>query len=323
MDELRKVLKNWIPEKILSEKNELLFKCLNCRNLEFSEPFFNDTLRKFRSLPANLKQYNSVVTAGMINEWAGNIDFVPPSAFVFHVSRCGSTLVSQCLGLNSEYISLSEVPLFDQVLRLAVSKDDAMKTSAQQLFRSVVKIYGAKRTGAENRLFIKNDCWHLMFCKQLRSLYPDTPFVIMYRSPAAVIESNRRTSGLQCINSFVPPDIYGMEGKLSDEDTRPDNYFRMALDKFYRAIIEIATVDSRTLLLNYNEGLPVIMSQIAAFTGTEFSAAFQGKILERGAYHAKKPGEQFVEKNTAAECKGIESLEELYNSIEKIRVKSR
>lgn len=323
MDGPQSVLKNWVPEKILIEDEELIFKCLYSGNFPFTDPFFDDTLRKFRTLDINRKQHKCFVGAEMINEWADSIEFVPPTAFIFHVSRCGSTLVSQSLGLNPEFISLSEVPVLDQILRLTLSKDAEVKIKAEQLFKSLVKIYGAQRTGVENKLFIKTDCWHFMFYKQLRSLYPTTPFIIMYRQPAAVIESNRRSKGIQCIIDYVPPEIYGMEGKLKVEDLLPDNYFRIALAKFYGAIIEIANNDSRVLLLNYSEGIPTIMSKIAAFTCLTFSKEFENKMLKRSAYHAKNPGEQFVEQNTAAKFSDINVLEELYNSIENIRLKSR
>ncbi len=323
MEELQSALKNWVPEKILIDDRELIFKCLCCSDLPFTEPFFDDTLRKFRTLDLNRKQYKCFVGAEMINEWAGNIDFVPPTAFIFHVSRCGSTLVSQSLGLNNEFISLSEVPVLDQILRLTVSNDEEVKGKAEQLFKSLVKIYGAQRTGVENKLFIKTDCWHLMFYKQLRSLYPTTPFIIMYRQPAAVIESNKRSKGIQCIHSYVPPEIYGMEGKLKSDDLVPDNYFKIALEQFFRAIIEIAANENQVLLLNYNEGIPALMSKIAGYTGLSFSGEFESKILKRSAYHAKNPDEEFVEQNTAAKFSDITVLEELYNSIENIRLKSR
>jgi hypothetical protein len=198
-----------------------------------------------------------------------------------------------------------------------------VKNEAEQLFKSLVKIYGAKRTGNENKLFIKTDCWHLMFYKQLRSLYPTIPFVIMYRKPAAVIESNRRNKGLQCIHTYVPPEIYGLENRLKADEILPDNYFRMGLEQFFRAVIEIAAIDSRVLLLNYKEGIPTIMSKIAAFTGLSFSGEFESKMRQRSAYHAKNPGEQFVEQNKEEQINDIAALEELYNSIEKIRLKNK
>jgi hypothetical protein len=122
MDELQSALKNWVPEKILIENGELIFKCLFSSSLPFTDPFFDDTLRKFRTLEINRKQHKVFVGAEMINEWANSIDFVPPTAFIFHVSRCGSTLVSQSLGLNPEFISLSEVPVLDYILRRTGSR---------------------------------------------------------------------------------------------------------------------------------------------------------------------------------------------------------
>lgn len=309
-------LANWIPGRLIRNNTEIAFRWLYTGNVGYDYPFFDETISRCRHLPENIKGYQVVSTDEMVIEWAKTADTIPPVAFIFHVSRCGSTLVSQALGMLPGIVSLSEVPVFDEILRLSLGIQAARNGNTDELFMAVVRLYGRRRLGTERRMVVKTDSWHLLFWRQIRQMYPHVPFVLLYRRPGEVLDSNRRKPGIQGIHSIVPPEVYGFTD-LQPSDLHPDMYFARALERFYECILDLAANDNRLLLVNYNEGLLSVMHRIAGVAGIVLSPEDIAAITERGAYHAKKPQEPFVETNADSRDHPLtDRLEALYEQIE-------
>jgi hypothetical protein len=158
-----------------------------------------------------------------------------------------------------------------------------------------------------------------MYYFQLRSLFPDTPFVILYRHPAEVLDSNRRKKGIQSIAGIVGPEVYGFHS-LTPEEFNPDVYFGLVLEKFFRSILDIADRDPNMILLNYYQGLDTIMRQITARTNVPYTAREQALTASRALYSAKTPRELFKEENVAMlSHPSLGTLLPLYESIEQVR----
>lgn len=314
-------LTGWIPYKLLPENEQVLFSWLYTGKQAYTDPFFDETIVKCRRYTQNTGKHRSSCTAAMLEEWSMQTDHVEPTAFIFHVSRCGSTLVSQALGMEPGHISLAEVPVFDDILRLGLKDPQYNETTTGKLLKAAIRFYGAKRTGVEQKLFIKTDSWHLLFYRQLRKLYPHTPFIILYRNPAEVLHSNHVRKGIQAVYGLIEPELLGLEN-INDEQTHPDVYMQLVLEKYYRAIIDIFNNDQQTLLLNYNQGLVGMMQEIAAFTGMPLSAGYMEAIADRGRYNAKYPKEKFAERNTESitDKAALETLEQQYGEIDKLRI---
>lgn len=240
-------LKNWIPFKLINHNSGFLFQWLHVGNQPFTDPFFDDTVAKCKRRAENLKPFRCVSEINIITEWANEIDSVAPSAFIFHVSRCGSTLVSQLLAMKEENISLSEVPVFDEILRMPFKHQVDSKT-AEDLLPAACTFYGQKRSGKENRLFIKTDSWHLLFYKQLRVLYPHVPFIILYRQPHEVLFSQQRQKGMHAVPGLIEPSVFGFDEKVLNV-VHYDDYMSLVLQKYYQTIVEVATQDGRILLI--------------------------------------------------------------------------
>lgn len=320
MNTIREALSNWIPVKLATENGETVFRWLYTGHRKFAEPFFDETIQRCLPLPQNSKGYKSVSAVGMLPEWADEIDYVTPSAFIFHISRCGSTLLSQALSLDPGTISLSEVALFDSILRLPLGKFANDTVGVRELLTAAVKFYGARRD-AESRLFIKTDCWHLMFYKQIRAAYPETPFIIVYRDPAPVLESNRRKKAMQSIPGLLEPALFGFSEKT--DGFNHNDMMSIVLEKFYNCIIEMATTDNNTFLFNYDEGIPAMMHRIARLTNMDLDADKEKQIIDRTAYNAKFPGRKFVEENTpATSFFRLSELKDLYEQIDQLRIKA-
>lgn len=283
-------IQQWVPYKLSAEAEQTLCRWLYVGDKPFSEPFFDDTISRCRK--ENGFRPHSVSNTSLLEDWAGALPSVEPTAFIFHISRCGSTLVSQLLGLNPDHIVLSEVPFLDEVLRVPYKQQHYPAFEPVHALKAAFRIYGQKRTGNEQKLFIKTDSWHVFFYKKLRELYPDAPFILLYRAPLEVIQSHRRKRGMQAVPGVIEPSIFGFTEPLT---TDLDQHMAMVIEKYLELFLEIATHDNNALLVNYNDGMMHVMERIATFTDLQLSDDEYRLMQERCGYHAKFPEQVFAE----------------------------
>ncbi|TND07564.1 MAG: hypothetical protein FD123_3116 [Bacteroidetes bacterium] len=276
----------WIPEKIIRYENELLLRWRFTGDKIFSEPFFEDTITQFRNLRENQSAFQSLSGIGFLSDVREFPETAAPSAVIFHVSRCGSTLFSQLLSLDEKNIVLAEVPVFNQLLYL----ENRDASERQKLFRAAVNFYGQKRSGLEKRVFIKTDCWHIHDAAFYRAVFPAVPFVFLYRDPAAVIHSHRKRRGMHFVPGLVPQPV-----KHAGENL--DLYSARVLAAYYNAGLDWFANDGNTLLVNYSEGLLNGLMRLLQTIAAEPDAALYKRMQERSAYHSKRPGETFMADN--------------------------
>lgn len=119
-------IQNWYPSRIrMNPQLGVYCEWMHLQDMPFTDPFFDETLVKARRIPANSSRFRPTSGLDMLTGWSVHLPHVPPTAFIFHVSRCGSTLLSQLLGLDPRFISLAEVPFFDDLLRLPFKTPDS------------------------------------------------------------------------------------------------------------------------------------------------------------------------------------------------------
>jgi len=144
MDDVK--IEGWIPYKLTDVEGEPICQWLNTFNLAFTEPFFDSTITKCMALDANLNKFCSVSNLDAMAKWAGEVAEVPPAAFIFHISRCGSTLVSQLLASSPKNVSLAEVPFFDDILRLPFKYKEFNEAEINGLLKAAITYYSYKIT---------------------------------------------------------------------------------------------------------------------------------------------------------------------------------
>ena len=283
-------LHQWVPYKLSPERDQTICRWLFVGAKPFSEPFFDDTISRCQSYDSY--RPHSVSNISLLENWAAQLPAVQPTAFIFHISRCGSTLLSQLLGLNPGHIVLSEVPFIDDIFRVPYKQQEYPAFDQISALQAAIRLYGQKRTGDENRLFIKTDSWHVFFYKTIRMLYPDVPFILLFREPLEVIHSHRKKRGMQAVPGVIEPAIFGFEEPLTSD---LDEHMANVMEKYFAMFLEIVKNDPHALLVNYNDGMMRLMETIAAFTGLPLSEEEYDQMEKRCNYHAKFPDQAFVE----------------------------
>ncbi|AFD07704.1 sulfotransferase family protein [Solitalea canadensis] len=309
---------DWIPYKLRFEQQEWMFEWLYLENKRFIEPFFDETVGKCKSL-ANNSKYIRTVSDYESLIWQGEtVDAIHPTAIIFHVSRCGSTLLSQLLGLNENWISLAEVPLFDEILRSPFKQSHITAPEVKKALKANIALVGKRRFN-EECLFVKTDSWHIFFYEMYRSLYPDVPFILLYRKPDEVIRSHQKLRGMQAVPGIIEPELFGF--KRDDVITADlDAYLVKVLIKYQQKYLEIAAADPRVQLVNYDEGPVTLVQKIAKATQLTLEDDFLQKVTERSGFHSKFPDKPFAEKQeTELSISGLPDAMELYHKLEQLR----
>ncbi|TDW96094.1 aspartyl/asparaginyl beta-hydroxylase domain-containing protein [Dinghuibacter silviterrae] len=341
-------LRNWIPAALIRREDEWLCRWIDAGDVPFTDPFFDETLNICRNQPGNRRAFQVLGSVPAMMEWAPEMPSVAPGAIIFHVSRCGSTLAAQLLGLEPKHIVLAEVPFIDDLLRAEYRVPEVPPGDVAGAVKSALQFYGQKRSGAEERLFVKTDSWHIFFHPLYRSLFPDVPFFLLYRSPEEVLYSQRKQRGMHSVPGVIEREIFrgaarrsetgspgrsepggpgrseaGATGPMPDADTAPndlDAHMAWVLAQYMKRFMEVAAADPHAYLVNYTEGIPAIVERIAQRTNTPIGPEWRDKMAERSRFHAKRPAQVFSEEAGAGLADTLlEPLFTLYQQLERQR----
>src|SRR6218665_266279 len=311
-------LHNWIPYKLLITNGVPLVQWLYTEGQSFGEPFFEESIAGCLSHAYNSSHYKCLSSFESLIEWAETMPEVIPAAFIFHVSRCGSTVLSLMIGADDHYMTLSEVPLFDAFLRLTYTLEvsDALR---EQLLSAAIRFTAADRTGTAQRVFIKTDSWHIFYADVYRQLFPSTPMILLYRSPDEVIRSHRELRGMQAVPGLIEPAVFGFtKEEIAGYDL--DGYTAEVLARYFSAFAALHEKDPRTLLLDYKQGVMPMLEALEQHLGMPWSNDHLVKMKERSGFHSKRPQQVFSEERPKTTLPAYqEKAMDLYVRLDNIR----
>ncbi|PLR20604.1 aspartyl beta-hydroxylase [Caulobacter zeae] len=229
----------WLPVAVSPGEDAVDWAFFGARRLE--ESFFGESVPKVWSAPLNrLLRLRTPLSA--LEGLAGPV----PDGLVFHMSRCGSTLLGRMLGAPEGATVLSEAAPIDHVVRGDLPPDRKVA-----LLRGVVAALGRARGAGDERLFLKLDCWHARFFDLFREAFPRTRWLHLYRAPAEVMVSHARSPGMQMVPQVVAPAVFG----LAQPATPDADYQAAVLAAIGEAMLAAFAADGEGLLVNY-ETLP-------------------------------------------------------------------
>ncbi len=257
----------------------------------FVEPFFDETIGGQIRKPFNLL-FRPQTSLEALEAWLDRHPPVPPTGFVFHMSRCGSTLVSQLLAASPRNIAISEALPIDTALRPDLGPpgvDDALRV---RLLRGIVGALGQRRAGGESRYFVKLDCWHTLSLDLIRRAFPDVPWLFLYRKPVEVMASQMRMRGAQTVPGMIPPALFGIDLAVAVE-MPPAEYCARVLAAVCRAALDRCRTDDG-LLVNYRELPDAVGGRIAAHFRIDWTDEERRAIAETARFDAKAPSFAFV-----------------------------
>lgn len=207
-------LEGWVPKNVRWIGAEPGIEWCYIGDRGFSHPFFDQTVTSLHQSPLNLflRPRTPVQTLRRRAEISPGLK---PNGLIFHMSRCGSTLVSQMLAAVPETIVISEAPPIDSMIRARVHCPQLSDDELSEWIRLMVSALGQKRDPRSENLFIKFDAWHTASFDLIRRAFPDVPWIFVYRDPIEVLVSQMRNRGAATVPGMMDLGIPELDPGLS------------------------------------------------------------------------------------------------------------
>jgi len=282
----------WLPVDFTFRRRETSVRWLDFGSKLLSEPFFHQTIRALRSRrpPANER----LTDLQELLNVAAQLRNITVSGIIFHVSRCGSTLLANALGSARGSTVLSEARptgfLFQEnALKALGFPVEECLSLRRQLLDATISLYGASPGIEDPRVIVKCHAASMLHIASVRSLWPTVPFLILIRDPVEVIVSNlSRPAGWvkARLRSMTGQTMFGLTAneaqKMSTEE-----YCARGLREFCASAL--GQLDTNSRVLDYEQVNEATIFKVADFFGIQLPAADSPEFKKIMLTYAKDP----------------------------------
>ncbi|MDE2845893.1 MAG: hypothetical protein OXO51_04220 [Gemmatimonadota bacterium] len=215
-------------------------------------------------------------------------DTLAPSGFIFHVGRCGSTLLAKVLSSLNRHIVIKEAEPVQQLL--GVEFEEVFKNTRPAYFRSLLNIYGHRRLPVQERFFVKFSSNHVKRLDMVRRLYPGVPWLFLYRNPYEIIPT------------FLEGPAWFIRNKNSAEGAfeaaLPIEAVERMSDLAFSVQCELSTLRiaaenacDHCLFVDYTQLKPENLRRILRFFGINVTGDEYDGMVEQFGFYSKSDGE--------------------------------
>jgi hypothetical protein len=278
----------WLPARAFWQDEELCLGWSYFGDRPLVEPFFEDSLRRALESPFNLLfQYATPIAR--LRDWLAARPGLTPRGFIFHMSRCGSTLVTQMLAALPRNLVLSEAPPLDEVVQARARKPDLSEDQQVIWLAWMMSALAQPRRG-EQALFVKLDSWHTLALPLFRRAFPSVPWVFLYRDPVEVLVSQMEAPGIHTVPTLRGAHILGTEAPF--EPHRREDYCARILARICEPVPTHLRESGR--VVNYRDLPAATWTAILPHFGVAVDARERAVMAKAARFDAKTPGVQFT-----------------------------
>ncbi|HEX8265608.1 MAG TPA: sulfotransferase [Pyrinomonadaceae bacterium] len=318
-------LDGWLPIRVHWQNDTPLFDWCYLGARRLTEPFFDNTIESLFQHPFNLL-IRPLTGIDVLEQCYELRPGLKPDGFIFHLSRCGSTLVSQMLAALPQNVVVSEASPLDWMVRARLRRPEISETEQIDWIRWITAALGQKNVPEAAHYFIKLDAWHVFELEILMKAFPDTPWIFLYRDPLEVMVSHDRQRGGGTIPGIVSHQLPGLT-LVDSLQISAEEYVARVLGKICESALEYC--DHRNaLLINYKQLPQFVTSEILPHFSVEYSPEEIETMNAAARFDAKMPAVEFTgdseqkRKEASAEIRRLsdEMLMPLYERLEAARI---
>jgi hypothetical protein len=204
-----------------------------------------------------------------------------PSGLVFHVARCGSTLISQLLKQHEPLVVYAEPLPVNEILV------PPHAWPRQDLVAALRSLGDALARHAQGPYVLKLSSWNTFFCDIVAEAFPATPWVLSIRDPVEVGVSilAQRPGWLR--------DTLGPGGQFSafvdpqDVSRSPEEFFALLYGAFCEAAAGLDPQRGR--LVSYDTLPAAVWEVVAPHFSLSIDAVQRARMAAAAMTHAKAP----------------------------------
>jgi hypothetical protein len=277
-------LARWTPIGLSLAPPEPHIDWADLRGVRFAEPFFDQSVQRWAASPLA----RPLIRTGLAELAA--LDREPsldPAGFIFHLSRCGSTLVSRLLSTLPGVVVASEPAPINDLLEA----DPARVHEAAQIevLRLLIRALGRIRFGDETHYLVKLSSWNVRRLALFRHAFPAVPWIWVQRRPEAVMASI--LAG--------PPGWMQLRGEPGRVSTLfgldPDLVAGLDVPSFCARILAamleawLEAASPAALVLDYRDLPQAVWTEAAPRFGLKLEAGDVERMADEARYDAKNP----------------------------------
>jgi hypothetical protein len=315
----------WLPIRTFWQGDQLYARWAYLGQHRLDQPFFEGNVQRCLFKPFN-RLFNITTPITDIAAWLTTHPGLTPRGFVFHMSRCGSTLVSQMLAAVERNTVVSEAGPIDSVVQARLTRPDLTDEEHAQWLTWMVGALGQPFGGARDT-FIKLDTWHTVALPLFRRAFPAVPWVFLYRDPVEVVVSHLKIRGMQTVPGLLDPNVIGVDAAYQPQ--RTEDHIARVLAAICEPVIRHVE-ETGGLLVDYNELPDAVWTKILPHFGVDCSDGDRDAMMRAPGFNAKTPGFAFtrdVETKQQAATAAVRTavdlhLGALYRQLEALRTRA-
>jgi hypothetical protein len=294
-----------IPVDVVLEGGAFFIISITLSRQHFTNPFFIDSLsnagifdgRKrtskenkvlVRSLPF-IKDDDRITRTPMeefIRQYS-SADSEKKAGFIFHMSRCGSTLATQMLATSRRCYVLSEPTVINAIFNPALNIPFMQRRA---LLNAALRCFAGYAPRECEFIFVKFRSWNTLFMKEIVEGFSHIPWVFMHRNGAEILASvlDRPPGWLR--SKSIHADFFSERLELAEARIR-----HMRLDEFTVRILgafcrsAVAAMSTRSYHIDYATLPGRFIRLLQDNWNMDLSAPEKQAMLLRAEFYSKDP----------------------------------
>lgn len=304
----------WLPTRSVPTGAAPAFDWLWFGTQSMTRSFYEDEVRGANALPFNWLFRIRTRMDAVIGGAAGEAH-VPLKGLIFHMSRCGSTLLSQMFAALPDVAVTSEPEPVDAVFRW-IQTGQVEPAAAMEALRSIMAAMGrVRRTGVESHI-VKLDAWHVFALPLFRDTFPDSNWVYLFRNSVEVMVSMGMVPGIHIIPDHIARILSGID---FDTAKSHDDYTAQVLASIGKAVLTHWDVGGG-MLVEYIELVEAAPASIADHFGLRLNASARAQMTGAALHDSKAPDQRFssdtAHKQAAASGRILAAVAEWMDPVE-------
>ena len=294
---------DWLPIGASWRADQLYVRWCHFGEVPLRDPFFEGSVQRRMPKPFN-RLFQAWTPITRLADWLEIHPGLGPSGFIFHMSRCGSTLVSQMLAALERNVVVSEASPIDAVVRAPFERPDLAAEEHAQWLSWIVGALGHPRRG-ETHYFVKLDCWHTLALPLFRRAFPNVPWVFLYRDPVEVLVSQARMPGMHMVPGMLGHDVFGLLN--TGAAGNPEEHHARVLARVCAPVLEHCD-EQAALLVNYRELPQAVWTKIMPHFGISCGDNDRAVMAAAARFDAKTPSFEFTADSAAKQAEASPTL---------------
>ena len=211
-----------------------------------------------------------------------------PAGFIFHVGRCGSTLLAKVLSSLDRHIVIKEAEPVQQLL--GVEYEAVFREKRASYFQSLINIYGHRRLPVQERFFVKFSSNHVKRLDMVRRLYPGVPWLFLYRNPYEIIPTFLEGPAWFIRNKNTAEGAFDAALPIEAVERMSDLAFSVQVESSTLRIA-LENTCNHCLFVDYSQLRPENLPRILRFFGLNVTGKEYDGMVEQFEFYSKSDGE--------------------------------